>query len=79
MVLEMAILRSQSRLPLITFLEPYLIIGTGEIQLCELFGLTQPIQRLSNKGKGVPVLDGEVIESSIINTKSKASIRFLVE
>ena len=75
----MAVLSSEVGLLLITFSCFHSIVGTGQVQLGELFGLSQLIQGLINEGQQVSIFDCEVIEAFIMNTQLKATIWLLIE
>ena len=61
-------------LPLMAIVYIYTIISIFEIKLSENFGSHQPVKGLINKGKRVSILYRDFIKSTIINTKSEASI-----
>ena len=79
LVLEMTVSSSKSCFLFITFLDFYLMIGTDEIQLGKLLCTSQSIKRFTDEWERIPILNGEVIKISVVNTKSKAPIGFSVE
>ena len=79
LVLKMTVLSLKGHLPFITFLNSHLIIGAGEVQLGKSLCTFQSIKRFTDEWERIPILDGEVIKTSVVNIKSKALIRFLVK
>jgi hypothetical protein len=52
----------------------YTIVSILEIKLGENFGSHQPVKGLINEGKRVSILYRDFVKSTIIDTKSEASI-----
>jgi hypothetical protein len=73
-IFKMAIAGPESRLPLVSFTNSYPIIYILEIQLCEDLGFSEPVKGLINKRKRMPILDCDLIKSTIIDTKAQPSI-----
>jgi hypothetical protein len=70
----MAIAGPKSRLSLVSFTNSYPIICILEIQLYKNLGFSEPVKGLINKRKRMPILDRDLIESTIIDIKAQPSI-----
>ena len=79
LILKMTVSSLKSRLLFVTFFDPHLVMGTNQIQLCKSFDTAYTIERFTDEQKWIPVLDGDIIEVSIIDIKPKTSIELLVE
>lgn len=53
------------------------MIGTSQIQLDKYFGPDQLIEQFSNKQERLSILDYQVIQTLIINTKANAGVWLL--
>ena len=53
------------------------MIRIRQIQLSKSLGMAWAIERLTDQGQWIPILDPQLIEASIIDTKAKASITLL--
>jgi hypothetical protein len=73
-IFKMAIAGPESRLLFVFFTNSYPIIYILEIQLCKDLGSSEPVKSLINKRKRMPILDRNLIESIIIDTKVQPSI-----
>jgi len=70
----MSVVGPEYYLPLIVIAYIYIIISILEIKLSENFSSHQPVKGLINKGKRISILYCDFVKSTIINTKSEASI-----
>lgn len=77
LVLKIAIPGLKSRFLFVSFSNLHLMICTGQVKLCKIFSLTSPIQRLTNQGQKIQILNGQVIKTSVIDTQLETSIKFL--
>ncbi len=66
LILEVAMVRPEGCLPFITFSDPHLMVGIGQIQLGETLSLTQSIQWFSVQRQGIPILDSQIVETLVI-------------
>jgi hypothetical protein len=73
-VFKMPVAGPESRLPLVSFTNSYAMVCILEIQLCEYLGSKEPVKGLINKRKRMPILDYNLIEAAIIDTKAQPSI-----
>jgi hypothetical protein len=56
-----------------------LIISPMKINLGEYLGMVESVQEVINQGNGELILDGDLVECSIVNAHAQASILFLHE
>ena len=67
LVLKVAILSLEGRLPFIALFYPQPIVNTCEIKFGKLFGLTWAIWRLADQWQQISIFDCEIIEPSVID------------
>ncbi len=67
LVLEMAIAGPEGRLPFVSFPNPYSMVGIGQIELGETSSRTSQSNDSLTKGQGIPILNYQVIETSLIH------------
>ena len=70
----MAISSPEHGFLLVSFADFYLMVGTSKVKLSKLFSSSQPVQQLPNQWQRVPVLDGEIIEASIVDRQSERTV-----
>ena len=70
----MSITGPEYYLPLIAIIYIYIIVSILEIKFSENFDSHQPVKSLINEGKRVSILYRDFVKSTIIDTKSEASI-----
>src|SRR5947207_13220439 len=68
----MAVTSAEGSLPLITFFNPDKVITSLQIDLGEYLGSIDAIPHLVHKRERVPILVGNLIETSIIDTKHQS-------
>ena len=73
----MAILSPKNRFLLIAHFYTHPIVSISEIKLAELFGLPQLIEQLTNQWQQILIFDCEFIESLIVDTHAKPTIRHI--
>ena len=56
-----------------------LVVAAAQVQLAEVFRSLQAIEELVHQGKRVAVLDGDVVEGTIINAHAHRAILLLHE
>ena len=66
-------------LVLVRLSNPHLVVRTIQVDLREVFGPMQPVQQLVTAGQQRSVLDGDVIQSPVINTHPLTPILLLDE
>jgi hypothetical protein len=59
----------ESRLPLVSFMNSYIMVYILEIQLYKYLSSKEPIKGLINKRKRIPILNYNLIKAAIINIK----------
>lgn len=71
---EVAVASAESGFPLVTLLDSYEVVGPTEVEFGEDLGTAEAVDGLSNEGKGSSVLDGNLVEASVVDTKSQAVV-----
>jgi hypothetical protein len=64
----------ESRLPLVSFTNSYIIVYILKIQLYKYLSPKEPIKGLINKRKRMPILDCNLIKAAIIDIKAQPSV-----
>lgn len=77
LVLKVTVSGTKGCFLLITFSNSHPMIGTNEIQIYKSLDPIQIVQGFSNQRQGVPIFDWEIVQTSIIQTQAKTTIRFL--
>ena len=67
LVFEVALAATEGCFPLIPCPNSKLVIGIAQIYLCEDFGAMQAVQHLRYEGKGVSVIDRDLVESPVVD------------
>ena len=78
-VLVQAVARAEGSLPLVSFSNANLVVGITEVDLGEVAGLRKTIEELCDEGMRLAVLDRDLVESSVVDTKVKRAILLLDE
>ena len=75
--LVMSVANSERCLPFLSFLHPNEIVGSTQVQFREDCGLADPISEFVGVRQWVSVLDRNIVEFPIIDTKSKTAVFLL--
>jgi len=75
-ILEKSEVGTERGLPFVAFLNPQSVEGRDDVQLGANFGLGQTSKGFCDQGKWVAVLDGDFIQSSVVNTEAETSSMF---
>jgi hypothetical protein len=70
-IFEMSIPRTERCLVLIAIRNSELIVGVGEVKACKVLRAFEAIEEFGHEGKGIAVLDRDVVEFAIIDTKAE--------
>lgn len=79
LVREVAVSGPRSGRPFVTFSNSHPMVGTSQVQLGETLAPNEAVKGFTYQGQQVPILDGQVVEPSIIDTKAEASIRLPIK
>lgn len=74
LVLKVTVSGPKGRLPFIAFSNSHPMVGAGQVKLDEALSSAQVVQGLINQGQRVPILDGQIGETSVIDTQAKATV-----
>ena len=64
----------EGSLPLVAFLDANVVVPPSYVQLGEVLRIVQLVHQLLDEGQRVPVLDGVLIEPSVVLDRSKGAI-----
>jgi hypothetical protein len=53
-----------------------LVVGTLKINICEIFCIVEFVKEFINTGKRITVFDGEFVEGTVVDAKTKCTILF---
>jgi hypothetical protein len=74
-VFEVAIAGTKGGFVFIAFCNPKLVVCICHIEACEVLGVLETIEKLRDEREGISILDGDIVELAIINTKAEGAIR----
>ena len=77
--LKQAPVGPEGGLPLVSFLDPHVVVSPPNVQLGEVPGSTQLVHQLLDERQRVPVFDSEVIQLAIVLDRSQRPICLLDE
>lgn len=77
LILKVAVLIFEHCLLFISLTNPHPMIWIGLVKLCEKFGPTQPIQKLTNEGQRVLIFNSQVVEILVVDIQPKTTIKLL--
>src|SRR5579859_1512544 len=78
-IFQETIATAESSLPFLTCLHPQLMISIVDVKLGEYLGTTDPVEHLPNQRERILVLFGDLVKTSIVDTKMKGTVGFLDE
>ena len=76
---EQALVGLECSLPLITLLDPHVVEPPVEVEYGEELSATEAGQDIGDKGEGVGVLDGDLVQLPIVLHKAKRAVLLLNE
>src|SRR5271155_2777238 len=68
---------SECGFPLLPGGYPQPIVTIANIELGEILGFADPFQQLADKGKGVAILDRDLVEPTVIHAEPQCSVLLL--
>lgn len=79
LILQIAVLGLEDYFPFGTFTNSYPVVCIFQIQQSKMLGLISTIKQLANQEERILVLDCQVIEATIVDTKAETSIGLVIE
>jgi hypothetical protein len=70
---------SKSRFPFVAFCYPNVVVSGPKVEFGEDLSFSETVQEGLDSGNGVPVFHSEVVQGSVINTKSECAVFLLGE
>lgn len=71
---EVAVASAESGLPLVTFLDPDKVVSPAKVEFGEDLGTAEAVDGFSDEGKGGSVLDGDLVEASVVDTEPQTAV-----
>ena len=78
-VLEQPVATAEGSLPFITRGDPNEVVGASEVEFGEELGSGQPVKGFRDEWKRVPILDGDSVETAVVDAEAKRFVLLLDE
>ena len=64
----------EGRLPLVTVLDPYVVVPPANVKLGEHFGISEFVYEVGDEGKGVSIANGVFVDIAVVLAGTESTI-----